>query len=202
TRPSAGGPDTGTILDQEAITSQVQLIRSRDLAAAVAKNLDLKTRGEFDPALEETSLGDRILTRFGLEKNPLNSSVDERVLQNFFKKLEVYAIDKSRVIAIDFSSRDPKLAADAANAVATEYIALQRSAKRDVNTDATKYLESEIDDLRDKVKDAEARVETFRAQNDLFSLGGQTTATLPQQQLADLNTELTKVRAARADAEV
>jgi uncharacterized protein involved in exopolysaccharide biosynthesis len=202
TRPAAGGGDTGTVLDQEAITSQVQLIRSRDLAAAVAQKLNLESRAEFDPALGEPSLIDRIKARVGLAVETPDTPVDERVLQNFFEKLEVYAIDKSRVIAIDFSSHDPKLAADVANAVAAEYLALQRSAKRDTNTGATKYLEAEIEDLRVKVRDAEARVEKFRSENDLFSSGGQTSATLPQQQLADLNTELTRVRAARADADV
>jgi exopolysaccharide transport family protein len=201
TRPSAAPGDTSSILDQEAITSQVQLIRSRDLASAVAQKLQLQKLPEFDPALGGGSLIATIKSMLGFAKDPLRSSVEERVLQRFFESLDVYAIDKSRVIAIDFSSRDPKLAADVANAVAAEYLALQRSAKRDVNADAAKYLQAEINDLRVKVKDAEARVETFRSQNDLFSSGGQSPATLPQQQLSDLNTELTKVRAARVDAE-
>jgi Mrp family chromosome partitioning ATPase len=115
--------------------------------------------------------------------------------------LQVSTVEKSRVIAIDFSSTDPKLAADGANTIASQYIDQQRAAKRDTTADATKYLESEIADLRSKVKDAEAKVETYRSENGLFESGGQAPVTLPEQQLSDLNAELTKVRAARADAE-
>ena len=171
TRPSAGGSDAGTILDQEAIASQVQLIRSRDLAAAVAGKLDLE-----DPPRVRSDAGSDIAGRptsspaSGLARTRSAHPSTSGSSQNFFKKLEVYAIDKSRVIAIEFSSTRPEARRRCARMRSpTEYIALQRAAKRDVNADATKWLEAEIDDLRVKVKDAEAKVETFRAQNDLFS---------------------------------
>jgi uncharacterized protein involved in exopolysaccharide biosynthesis len=116
----------------------------------------------------------------------------------YYKRLSVYAVDKSRVIGIDFSSEDPELAAAVANAIAEEYLALQRSAKRDTTVDAAQWLSAQIVDLRAKVQDAEAKVERFRADNDLFSSVGVSPATLPQQQLADLNGELSRVRAVRA----
>jgi succinoglycan biosynthesis transport protein ExoP len=200
TRTGAGA-GSDAILDQEAVASQVQLIRSRDLARAVAAKLQLQTRPEFDPALEGGSLIGNLMAMVGLSKDPLGASVEERVLDRFVEKLDVYAVDKSRVIVIGFSSRDPKLAAEVPNEVAAEYIALQRSVKRDTTADATKWLQAEIDDLRTKVRDAEAKVETFRSSNDLFSGGGATPSTLPQQQLSDLNAELARVRAGRADAE-
>jgi succinoglycan biosynthesis transport protein ExoP len=201
TRSASDPAATGTILDEQAITSQVQLIRSRDLGRTVAAKLKLDALPEFDPALGKGSLITDLLSRFGLAKDPLTSSVEERVLQSYYEKLLVYEVEKSRVIAIDFTSTDPQLAADAANAIAEEYLALQRGAKRDTTADATKWLESEIADLRVKVKEAEAKVETFRSSNNLFTSGGQAPTTLPEQQLADLNAELTKVRATRADAE-
>src|SRR5882672_2295292 len=41
--------DRGGAIDQEAVTSQVQLILSRDLAREVIKTLKLGERPEFDP---------------------------------------------------------------------------------------------------------------------------------------------------------
>src|SRR5665213_1107162 len=48
TRTAQSATDA-TALDEQAITSQVQLIRSRDLAQAVATKLNLAARPEFDP---------------------------------------------------------------------------------------------------------------------------------------------------------
>jgi uncharacterized protein involved in exopolysaccharide biosynthesis len=53
--------------------------------------------------------------------------------------------------------------------------------------------------LREKVKLAEVRVAEFRAQSDLMI--GQNNSTLATQQLAEMSTELSRVRAARATAE-
>ena len=61
---------------------------------------------------------------------PGTAAPEERALAVYFKNLTVTSLDKSRVIAIDFSSTNRQLAADVANAVAAEYIARQREAKR------------------------------------------------------------------------
>ena len=190
---------TATTLDQQAITSQVQLIRSRDLAKSVAAKLDLASKPEFNPALRGPSLVDKLLARIGIAPKPVGA-VEDRVLEAYYKRLAVYAVDKSRVIVIEFDSTDPQLAADAANAVADGYIALQREAKRISTADAAKYLSAQIGELRTKVKDAETKVENYRSQNDLFVSGSTANTTLPQQQLGDLSTELARVRSEKANA--
>jgi succinoglycan biosynthesis transport protein ExoP len=199
TRPTQAG-QTSVAPDKEAIASQIQLIRSRDVADAVAKDLDLKSRPEFDEELAPPSTFNNILATIGLGGEP-TGSVDDRVLKAYFKKLQVYAVEQSRVIGIGFSSTDPKLAADAANAIADSYIAIQRAAKRSSTSSAAEFLSRQINDLRGKVVEAEGKVEAFRAQNDLFTGIGQSPMTLPEQQLAELNGELAKVRATRADSD-
>src|SRR5690606_23419425 len=85
------------------------------------------------------------------------------------------------------------------NAIADAYVAGQEQAKRLSNADATQWLEPEIDDLRQRVRQAEARVAEYRAQAGL--LMGQNNSILPTQQLAEISTELTRVRAERSTAE-
>ena len=191
---------TGSVLDREAIQSQVQLIRSRDLGMAVVDRLRLASTVEFNPSGERDWFTNTLMAT-GILRPPATSSTEESVLNAYYDRLSVYAVDNSRVIAIDFSSEDPELAAAVANAVAEEYIALQRAAKRDTTADAAAWLLTQIDDLRGKVQEAEVRVERYRTDNDLFASVGNTPSTLSQQQLSDLNVELTRVRASRADAE-
>ena len=200
TRTQSGAGDTTAVIDREAMGSQVQLIRSRDLAKTVARKLDLASHAEFDPQRQSSWLGG-ILADLGLVAPLSDSSLEERVLNAYYERLSVYLVDNSRVIAVDFESEEPELAAAAANAIVEEYIALLRTAKRESTADAAQWLSAQIVDLREQVQEAEAKVERYRTENDLFASVGNTPSTLSQQQLSDLNTELTRVRAARADAE-
>jgi uncharacterized protein involved in exopolysaccharide biosynthesis len=63
--------ERGTTVDQEAVTSQVQLILSRDVAREVIKKLKLAERPEFDPVLRGTSTIRTILGILGIVKDPM-----------------------------------------------------------------------------------------------------------------------------------
>src|SRR5262245_51677197 len=58
--------ERGTTVDQEAVTSQVQLILSRDLGREVIAKLKLAERPEFDPVLDGPSLIRTLLAMSGL----------------------------------------------------------------------------------------------------------------------------------------
>src|ERR1700681_3684343 len=71
-RPDAEkASERGTTVDQEAVTSQVQLILSRDLAREVIKKLKLGERPEFDPVLGGPSLPRTLLSLAGIIKDPM-----------------------------------------------------------------------------------------------------------------------------------
>ncbi len=187
------------IVDQEAVTSQAQLILSRDLASEVIAKLKLGERPEFDPALGGISLVKALLGFFGFIKNPMSMTPQERVLEAYYDRLSVYPVDKSRVIVIDFLSENPELAARVANAIADAYLERQQAAKQDQARSAGQWLGGEIESIRKKVAEAEAKVEAFRAKSNL--LVGPNGTTLSAQQLGDLNAQLAAARAQKADAQ-
>ena len=188
-----------SVVDPEAVTSQVQLILSRDLASEVIDKLKLGERREFDPALGGVSLVKRVLGIFGFIKNPMSMTPQERMLEAYYDRLSVYAVDKSRVIVIDFLSENPELAARVANAVADAYLERQQAAKQEQARSAGQWLAGEIDSMRNKVADAEAKVEAFRAKSNL--LVGPNNTTLSAQQLGDINAQLAAARTQKADAQ-
>ncbi|MGN6535151.1 MAG: GumC family protein [Mesorhizobium sp.] len=198
TRPDAGADTNRPILDEEGVTSQVEVISSTDILKQVAQKLDLARLPEFDEAAD-MSVAERLMVIAGLRSDPNEVPAEERVLKKMQEKLNVYRVDKSRVIVIEFSSQDPKLAAEIPNAIADTYIAVQGNAKLESNSAATEWLAPEIADLSKRVKDAEAKVAAFRAQSDL--LMGQNNSVLATQQLSELSSELSRVRASRASAE-
>ena len=105
---------------------------------------------------------------------------------------------KSRVLEIEFVSRDPALAALAANTVAEVFLQSQTEAKANAARAASAWLARKIEELREKVADADAKVETYRAEAGLIA--GANGETVPVQQLTDLNAQLANARSALATA--
>ncbi|WP_432347397.1 exopolysaccharide transport family protein [Shinella yambaruensis] len=194
----AQGREQQPALDELGIASQVQLLRSADLIKQVARNMKLYELEEFDPAAKPSAISD-LLVLFGLKKSPLDLEPEERVLKEFNSKLVVYQVERSRVIGIEFSSKDPRLAAEIPNEMAKVYLSLQSGAKLDTNSEATRWLEPEIANLREKVREAEQKVAEYRSQSDLLPTGENSTFAV--RQLTDISTELARVRGERANAE-
>jgi succinoglycan biosynthesis transport protein ExoP len=198
-RPSGERNEERTALDAEAVTSQVQLLLSRDLAREIIKKNKLAERPEFDPVLQGLSPVKSLLALFGIGRDPFTLTPEERVLDAYFDRFTAYAVDKSRVIVIEFQSRDPELAARVANSIAEGYLVLLTNARQDQAKSASQWLSGEIDNLRKKVADAESRVEDFRSKSSLFV--GTNNTTLSNQQMGEINTQLNNARALKSDAE-
>jgi uncharacterized protein involved in exopolysaccharide biosynthesis len=199
-RPNGERNDERTApLDPEAVTSQVQLLLSRDLAREIIKKNKLAERPEFDPVLQGLSPLKSLMALFGIGRDPFSLTPEERVLDAYFDRYTAYAVDKSRVIVIEFQSRDPELAARVANSIAEGYLVLQQDARQQQAKSASQWLSGEIDNLRKKVADAESRVEDFRSKSSLFV--GTNNTTLSNQQMGELNTQLNNARALKSDAE-
>jgi uncharacterized protein involved in exopolysaccharide biosynthesis len=198
-RPNAERSEDRGTLDAEAVTSQVQLLLSRDLALEVIKANKLAERPEFDPVLRGVSPLRTLLALFGLGRDPLKMTPEERVLEAYYDRLTAYAVDKSRVMVIEFQSSDPELAARVTNSIADGYLVFQQAARQNQAKSASQWLLVEIESLRKKVADAEARVEEFRSKSNLFV--GPNNTTLSNQQLGELNTQLNNARALKSDAE-
>jgi len=195
-KTDANNPSAQPQLDDLGIASQVQLMKSVDLIKTVARDMKLYDLEEFN-----TNQGAfaGILAKLGVGRSNANLPPEERVLEAFNKKLDVYQIEKSRVIGIQFTSKDPKLAAAIPNKIAEVFLSLQSGAKLDTNSETTKWLEPEIADLRKKVEEAEAKVADYRKSSDLLPTGKDNS--FADQQLNDISVELTRVRSEYATAQ-
>lgn len=198
-RPSGERNEERTSLDAEAVTSQVQLVQSRDLAREIIKKNKLAELPEFDPVLGGLSPLKSMAALFGIGRDPFSLTPEERVLDAYYERFTAYAVDKSRVIVVEFQSRDPELAARVANSIAEGYLVLQRSARQEQAKSAGQWLSGEIDSLRKKVAEADSRVEDFRSKSSLFV--GTNNTTLSNQQMGEINTQLNNARAMKSDAE-
>src|SRR3979409_2317639 len=160
-RPNGERNEERNALDPEAVTSQVQLLLSRDLAREIINRNKLAERPEFDPVLQGISPLKSLLALFGIGRDPFSLTPEERVLDAYYDRFIAYAVDKSRVIVIEFQSRDPELAARVANSIAEGYLVLQQNARQEQAKSAGLWLSGEIDNLRNKGGEADSRAAGF-----------------------------------------
>ncbi|MCK1302970.1 MULTISPECIES: exopolysaccharide transport family protein [unclassified Bradyrhizobium] len=198
-RPNSDRAEERQALDAEAVTSQVQLVLSRDLAREIIKKNKLAERPEFDPVLQGISPLKSLAALIGIGRDPFSMTPEERVLDAYYERLQAYAVDKSRVIVIEFQSADPDLAVRVANSIADGYLVLQQDARQDQARNASQWYAGRIDELRRNVSEAEAKAEDFRSKSSLFV--GTNNTTLSNQQMGEVNTQLNNARALKADAE-
>ncbi len=186
-----------TTLDEQAVQSQVQVLNSRDLILQVVKDLDLTQNTAFARDAGGTLIH-RLLGAIGIGAS-LRESPEERAANTIAKNLEVYQLSNSSVIAIEYTSGDPKLAAEIANKLADVYIGWQRDEKIAQTKDATAWLDAQIKALRKATAESEAAVETFKASEGLYS--GSNNITLNAQQLSELNSQLILAEAQESEAQ-
>ena len=181
-------------MDAEAVTSQTQLVLSRDLAREVIEKEKLADKNEFNPT---SSVLRTILGLFGLARDPGSMTREERTLEAYYERLNVFAIEKSRVIVVDFTSADPQIAANVANAIAETYLKMQQRVKQDQTRAAGIWLAGEIDKMRARVAEAESKVEAYRAKSNLYA--GSNNSSLSSQQLTEINSQISVARGQQAD---
>ncbi|SEG72251.1 GumC family protein [Bosea lathyri] len=195
----AGSESSGQQFDSEAVQSQVQLIMSRDLAREAIRRIGLVGNSEFDSGAGAMNAVRKIGVLVGLGSHPADRSPEDRVLEKYFERLLVYPVGRSRIVAVEFTSQDPALAARGANAIANVYLEMQEAAKQDTARSASSWLSTTIEPLRKRVAEAEAKVEEYRSRNGL--LVGANNATITSQQLGDLSTQLSAARSQQAEAQ-
>lgn len=194
-------------VSNSVIAGEVITMRSTSLIGDVVDRLDLTHHPAFDPRVPRSegmvSWFKRMLkgadpfyvTAQSLPEETLRSIV----ITNLRGALSASQIGVSYAISVQFSSTDPMVAAEIANAVANQYLDNLIGAKEAATDRVNQWMAQRIAELSKQVEAAEAAVVEFRNQmNDEAGGGVETT----NQLLAELNSRLVATSAERADAEV
>jgi succinoglycan biosynthesis transport protein ExoP len=191
-------------IDTAQVESQVEILKSENIASSVIKNLHLTEDPEF-----VGSGGGLLGAVFGLfssqikAEQPLSEfELTRRAIGAFESRLSIRRVGVTYVIAIGFQSYDPQRASQIANAVADAYIVDQLEAKYQATRRASSWLQDRIKELRDQVSVAERAVVDFKTKNDIVNTGGSGTdkRLLGEQQVAELSSQLIIARANTAEA--
>ncbi|HTN60154.1 MAG TPA: GumC family protein [Devosia sp.] len=195
---SAGNTPPASVsgLAAGVVSSQIELIKSRETLLNVIDQLDLRSVPEFNGSGSGPSpLG--VISQF-LGRKAAPANVDETVLANLMARMTVIQERDSAVITVLIRSSDAELAAKIANAVANAHVARRTDLSLSDTAEASGWLGDEIGKLRVSVTDAENAVANFKVQNDLFV--GANNTSLADQNLSSIASQITEAQQRKSAA--
>jgi succinoglycan biosynthesis transport protein ExoP len=185
------GPGNAVPLDMAWFETNLQNLRSVNVLGYVVKQLNLANDPEF--LRSDKGPMERLSSWIGLGPAAPKSDADRvnRAVALVASGIRAQRIGQSYMIRIDFSGRDPDLAARIANEMVNAYIFDQMNAKYQASRSAGDWLQERLQNLRDQAANAERAVVQFKAKNNMISTGG---TLMSEQQLGDTSAALGKAR--------
>lgn len=196
--------------DTETINSEIEVIKSRQLAKRVIDRLKLEEDPEFNAALRKKSFWASIVNirsylpadifpvkRLSEEERALRQTT--QVIDVFVGKMGVGVKLRSWVIEVSYNSDEAQKSARIVNAIVDLYIVEQLEAKYEATKVATEWLSGRLGVLRQQVEVTERVVANYRREVGLVE--GKDSVDVAAQQLSEINTQLVLSTTRRAEAE-
>ena len=145
------------VLPQERASymqTQLDIITSEKVARKVVQDLRLAQGPMGQKAAEE------------VEKR--GGSVEDRLIEGLLDELKVET-SQSSVIRVSYSSREPRLSADVANAFAKAYIDTVLELRVEPMQKAAAWFDEQLKTLRTHLEDAQARLTDYHRQQGIVS---------------------------------
>lgn len=198
--------------DSAMVDTEVEVIRSRELAGGVVDRMGLMDVPEFNAELRDPSWISTVKSAIGNFLTALmpaqardaqafddhEAQVRDRVISKLLSNITVRRQGLTYIIEISATSENPRLARDIANAYADQYLVAQLDAKYEATQRANEWLNERVETLREEVRAAEDAVAQYREQEGLLDARG---STLTEQQISDVNAQLALQRAELAEAQ-
>ena len=193
----------GASQEKEYYQTQIEIMKSREVAGRVVRGLRLWEYPEFDPRKPDGSVIGQLKDALGIKAKEEEWNDDRlvaAVMPAFLGSLSVDAVRLSQLVKISFESEDPKLAALVANTVADSYVGADRDAKFLMTQQANEWLQQRTQALRDKLSSSERSLQAYREKQGIVSLSG-SAQTVIGQQIGEVTQRLVEAKARRAEAE-
>ncbi len=202
------------------LASQVEIIRGLSVSRRIVRQFDLTDRAEFAWWLEDAKRADTpwFRVRDALSRRlvslspevaavvapkpvaspPPDDQAEIAAAEAVRDRLLVNVVRNSRVLAVQFTTEDPRLAQEVANLASELYIADQLETKFNAVRRANDWLDGRVTQLRTEVQQTEARIAELRTSSGLTR---GVSAGLGTEQVSRINTDLIESRNQLATAE-
>ncbi|QQN72983.1 polysaccharide biosynthesis tyrosine autokinase [Croceicoccus sp. YJ47] len=192
--------NTGWDVDR-FLNTQLEILRSRGLALRVGRRLNLFADERFYNAMEVESIGE------GATEQQRENLVVALLQGNMRSSLP----RQTRIAEITFTSTDPEISAQVANAYAEEFIQANLQRRYDSSSYARNFIEEQLQDARARLESSERELNAYAREAGLIRTrdssssgegGGSTSdGSVTSASLSQLNEAANAARANRAQAE-
>ncbi|WP_018321527.1 exopolysaccharide transport family protein [Bradyrhizobium sp. WSM2793] len=184
------------------VESQARLITSNSVLLKVIQQAGLDKDPEFGGGSDGQSLMSSLLGLIGLQPRAPSAADNKEVqlaaLEALNRHITIRKTEKSFIVDIEVWSTDPAKAAMLANTLTNAYLAESRNSQASAARRATNDLSGRLKELRERLRNAETALATYKAQNNFV---GTQDALISDQQLSASNQRLSAARAATMDAQ-
>jgi polysaccharide biosynthesis transport protein len=195
-------------IDSSTVDTQIEILKSENIAATVIKDLHLNDDPEFiapSPGFVGKILG--FLTFIlvpsipSFEKGAGGGPTPEfrhmrAAIGTFETNLSVRRAGLTYAVDLEYKSVNPERAAQIANAVADAYVVDALESKFQTTRRAATWLQDRLKELREESANAERAVVDYKAKHNIVETGGRL---MNEQQLSELNSALIQARAMTAE---
>jgi capsular exopolysaccharide synthesis family protein len=188
------------MMQREYYQTQIEIIKSEEMARKVIRKLNLTTHPEFDPRQAEASWlsrlsGNRFDPSLFTEEDAMRVA-----LARFRNALSAQLVRNSQLAQISFVSYDRELAAKVPNTMADTFIENDLDARLAMTQKAAMWLRERMGDLRSKVDASERALQDYRDRERIVDAKGLALSGASKQ-LEELTRALVEARQKRAEAE-
>lgn len=176
------------------IATQVNILQSNTLALQVVRNLELNKQPDF--------AGKGRSTTSGVPVSGSSAQTQERedqLIGALRSHLAIMPIGGTSLIDITYSSPDPRLAAELANAVANTFIEQNIKARFDSTMQAADWLSKQLADLQIKVETSQARLVEYQKEHGIVGIDDKQNLTV--EKLNELGKQLSQAEGERIQKE-
>jgi exopolysaccharide transport family protein len=161
------------------LETQIHIVESDTIANSVIKQLELERNKEFAAKLDAKPVP--LFDGLTLEDHAMMNKL-------FHKALNVQLIPKTQIVEVHFRSKDPQLAAQVVNAVASTYIEHNFQTKYKATLQTSDWLTKQLDDLKKHAESAQETLTNYQKKTGI--LGTDETHNIILDKLEELNKDL------------
>lgn len=174
--------------------TQVDALKSDDLALQVVNQLNLERRPEFKSKQFLSDYFRSFPNEAGL---PLQKAPHRRAeaLKAFQKNLKVDILPGTRMITVQFFSPDPQVAADVVNTLVSDYQEQYMRVRMSATMQVSDWLSKQLDDLKNQVEGSQQRLVDYQKQAGI--LGADESHNIVMTRLEQVDKQLTEARGNR-----